>query len=37
MSSGFDAEYVPNKAKGEIYQKLYEKYIKMGNFIENAY
>jgi L-ribulokinase len=36
MSSGFDAEYLPNKAKGEVYQKLYEKYIKMGNFIENA-
>jgi L-ribulokinase len=30
MSSGFDAEYVPNKSKGEIYTVLYEKYLKFG-------
>jgi L-ribulokinase len=37
MSSGFDAEYLPNASKADVYQKLYEKYIKMGDFIENTY
>jgi L-ribulokinase len=37
MSSGFDAEYLPNPAKADIYQKLYEKYVKLGDFIENTY
>jgi L-ribulokinase len=31
MSSGFDVTYKPNVNKAEIYQKLYEKYIKLGN------
>ncbi len=34
MSSGFDAEYLPNENKADIYQKLYEKYVKMGDFTE---
>jgi L-ribulokinase len=34
MSSGFDAEFYPNKDRVEVYEKLYKKYIKLGNFIE---
>jgi L-ribulokinase len=30
MSSGFDVTYIPNVNKADIYQKLYEKYIKLG-------
>jgi L-ribulokinase len=30
MSSGFDVTYKPNVNKAEVYQKLYEKYIKLG-------
>ncbi len=34
MGSGFDMEYKPVKQNAEKYQKLYEKYIKIGDFIE---
>jgi L-ribulokinase len=30
MSSGFDTTYQPNVEKAAVYQKLYEKYIKLG-------
>jgi L-ribulokinase len=35
MSSGFDAVFYPNKDRVEVYEKLYEKYVKMGSFVEN--
>jgi L-ribulokinase len=35
MSSGFDAEYLPNKETADVYQTLYDKYCAMGNFVEN--
>jgi L-ribulokinase len=34
MGSGFDATYFPEKEKVEVYEKLYEKYISFGQFIE---
>lgn len=34
MGSGFDAEYFPNVEKNIIYQKLYQKYQSLGNYIE---
>ena len=34
MGSGFDAEYFPNLEKVAIYQKLYQKYQSLGNYIE---
>jgi L-ribulokinase len=30
MASGYDVEYLPEKEKVEIYKKLYEKYLKLG-------
>lgn len=35
MGSGFDARYEPRAEYVEVYQKLYEKYQKLGKFIEN--
>ncbi len=35
MSSGYDAEYYPQAEKAAIYAILYEKYVKLGGFIEN--
>jgi L-ribulokinase len=35
MLSGFDAVYLPNPKVVEVYQKLYQKYLSLGNFIEN--
>ncbi len=35
MGSGFDQEYFPNSDNSVTYQKLYEKYIRFGAFIEN--
>jgi L-ribulokinase len=32
MSSGFDTTYQPNLGKALVYQKLYEKYVKLGSF-----
>lgn len=34
MSSGYDAEYYPQAEKAAIYAVLYEKYVKLGGFIE---
>ena len=34
MSSGYDAEYYPQAEKVGVYAKLYEKYVKLGGFIE---
>ncbi|WP_428657781.1 ribulokinase [Runella sp.] len=34
MGSGFDAEYHPNPDKVEVYQRLYQKYVKLGAFVE---
>jgi L-ribulokinase len=33
MGSGFDAEYFPNVDKVAVYQKLYQKYLALGEFI----
>lgn len=35
MGSGFDAHYEPRASNVEVYQKLYEKYQKLGKFTEN--
>ncbi len=35
MGSGFEKEYRPNADNAKIYQLLYEKYKKIGKFIEN--
>ena len=35
MGSGFEKEYVPNAENAQKYQVLYEKYSKLGDFIEN--
>lgn len=35
MGQGFDATYQPNSQLVGIYQKRYEQYKKLGNFIEN--
>jgi len=34
MGQGFDAEYHPNAKNISYYQKRYEQYKKLGNFIE---
>ena len=34
MSSGYDAEYYPQAEKAVIYAILYEKYVKLGGFVE---
>lgn len=34
MSSGFDAEYHPRPDVVDVYEKLYQKYLKAGGFIE---
>jgi L-ribulokinase len=35
MNSGFAKEYLPNKENTEIYQTLYDKYLRLGKFTEN--
>jgi L-ribulokinase len=35
MGSGFGAEYFPEQEKNKIYNKLYQKYVELGAFIEN--
>ena len=37
MSSGFDAEYLPDEEKAVIYRKLYERYLALGGFVENRF
>jgi len=34
MNSGFDAIYYPNAEKVSIYEKLYKKYLSLGQFVE---
>jgi L-ribulokinase len=34
MNSGFAKEYLPNKENAEIYQTLYDKYLRLGKFTE---
>jgi L-ribulokinase len=34
MTSGFTKEYVPNEEKSVRYDKIYEKYVKLGKFTE---
>ena len=36
MGQGFDAEYHPNREKVSIYQRRYEQYKKLGQFIEQT-
>ncbi len=36
MGSGFDAEYHPNIEKVDTYQRLYQKYVTLGAFVEKA-
>lgn len=36
MGSGFDALYEPNTNKTPVYQKLYQKYIQLGEFVEKG-
>ncbi len=36
MGSGYDAEYIPNRENVRIYETLYNKYIRFGNFLENG-
>ncbi|MGB5847295.1 MAG: ribulokinase [Ignavibacteriaceae bacterium] len=37
MGSGFEMTYNPDPAKAEIYNSIYEKYSKLGEFIENDF
>jgi L-ribulokinase len=34
MGGGFDKEYFPDKAKAELYQKRYKRYLDLGKYIE---
>lgn len=36
MGRGFENEYIPDPGKAEKYEALYEKYKKLGAFVENA-
>lgn len=36
MGSGFDALYEPNADKSSVYQRLYQKYILLGEFVEKG-
>lgn len=36
MGSGFDALYEPNADKSSVYQRLYQKYIQLGEFVEKG-
>lgn len=35
MGGGYETEYKPNKANAEKYKALYEKYSRLGNFVES--
>jgi L-ribulokinase len=35
MGRGLDREYHPDSHRAALYNKLYEKYLKLGRFIEN--
>ncbi len=34
MGSGFEKEYQPDASKAEVYDKLYRKYLRLGEFVE---
>lgn len=36
MSSGFDAEFLPQADRVGVYDKLYARYLELGGFIENS-
>ncbi|GAB2559121.1 ribulokinase [Spirosoma areae] len=36
MGSGFDAEYYPRPEQSVTYERLYQKYLKLGSFVENG-
>ena len=36
MSSGFAMEYTPNAANAKLYEEIYRKYLKVGEFTEKA-
>lgn len=36
MLSGFDAVYMPRAEVSAVYQKLYQKYLHLGEFIEKG-
>ena len=36
MSSGFAMEYTPNAANANLYEEIYRKYLKVGEFTEKA-
>ena len=36
MGSGFDALYEPNTNKTPVYQRLYQKYVQLGEFVEKG-
>ena len=36
MGSGFDALYEPNADKSSVYQRLYQKYTQLGEFVEKG-
>lgn len=35
MASGYDAEFQPRADRVAVYEKLYRRYVKLGDFIEN--
>lgn len=35
MGQGFDTTYYPNKEKVEVYKKRYQRYLKLGEFVES--
>ncbi len=35
MGNGFEKEYTPNMERHKYYMKVYNNYLKLGNFIEN--
>lgn len=37
MGNGFEKEYTPRKEVFEIYKKLYQKYLRLGYFIEHEF
>jgi len=34
MGKGFEKEYVPNPVNAKKYDEIYQKYLKLGHFIE---
>lgn len=36
MGGGFEMEYFPDKGRARVYEKLYQKYIEFGKFLEQS-